>query len=165
MNTTWILILFVCIIAWFIWAILTAGSEADDMIDDQINDKSKDIDDSLRTINTYFFKNNTFSFEKFCDYVLCIKEEMSMNEVAQSIMELDLLLKCSGDLRDKIISILIYSESILDINYKDFEEIKKDIKEGKFKGTYQDLVHIYMSTIFYLKHLLTLKRGKFNSYN
>lgn len=165
-----ILILIIIGVLWFIWSALVSGSKADDAIEEQQRlkikgDKNLNVDVNLRAINTYFFENNMFSFEKFCDYILCIKDTMSLNELAQSVMELDLLLRCSGDLNDKIISILTYSEAIIGINYQDFPKMQQDIRDGVFKGTYQDLVFIYVTALFYLKYLIAVKKGKFDSYN
>lgn len=160
----WI-ILFLVLAGFALYSMIVVGSRADKRLDDQIDIRSNKTDPNLRAINTYFFENNMFSFRKFSDYILCIRETMDINEIAQSIMELDLLLKCSGDLQDRFISILTYSEAIIGINYKEFEAIKEGIRENKFKGTYQDLVYIYLSTVFYLKYLLAFKKGKFDSYN
>lgn len=122
------------------------------------------VDKNLRAINTYFFTSNKFDFEKFCDYVLCINENMSLNDVANCILELDLLLKCSGDLNDRIISVLLYSEAITNLDYKGFDKLKERIRNKEFEGTYQDLVNIYFSAIFYLKHQLAIKRITIDSY-
>jgi hypothetical protein len=122
------------------------------------------VDKNLRNISIYFFTRGKFDFDKFCDYVLCINENMEINELAQSIMELDLLLKCSGDLNEKFLSIITYSEAIIGIDYREFEVIKQGIRDKRFKGSYQDLVYIFLSTIFYLKYQLALKKGRFNSY-
>lgn len=160
----WYLLLIVVGAFILLYPVLKAGSREDDNIEGPIKIKGDKVDASLRTINTYFFENNVFSFDKFCDYILCIRDTMSLNEIAQSIMELDLLIKCSGDLNERFISILNYSEAIMGIDYKEFPQIQDSIRKGTYKGTYQDLVFIYLNAIFYLKHMLTVKKGNFGSY-
>lgn len=149
------------------WMILVIGVFLLWMFASSHNNKIKidpPVDKNLRNISTYFFTRNKFDFDKFCDYVLCINENMEINELAQSIMELDLLLKCSGDLNEKFLSIITYSEAIIGIDYREFDTIKQGIRDKMFKGSYQDLVYIFLSTIFYLKYQLALKKGRFNSY-
>lgn len=159
MNNNLLIILFI-VFAIILWIMLKSASQASEK---EVEMKAKDIkvDKSLKHVNTYFFTKNRFDFEKFCNYILCINEDMSISEIADTIMELDLLLKCSADLNDKIISILIYSEGIVGLDYKEFDNLKESIRCKLFKGTYQDLVFIFMNTIFYLKYQLAKKQDKY----
>lgn len=132
--------------------------------DKEVKDNEETVDKNLRAISTYFFTRGKFDFDKFCDYILCINDGMDLNEIAQAIMELDLLLKCGGELEERFLSILTYSEAIIGVDYREFETVKQGIRDNKFKGSYQDLVYIYLTTVFYLKYILAVKKGKFGSY-
>lgn len=115
----------------------------------------------LQAIKTYFFNsNNKFSFEKFSDYILCINENMDIEDMAQCILELDLLIKCSSGLGDKMLEILNFSRAITKIDSAEFENIKQSLREKKYTGTYQDIAYIYYTTLFYLKNEVYARKDK-----
>ena len=131
-----------------LWACCKVGSKTE----------TAEIDINLRHISTYFFTKGVFDFEKFSDYILCIKENDSVSDMANYLMELDLLMKCSPELEKRVTNILIYSQAIIELNCKEFVNIQQSLRDKKFKGTYQDLVYIYFTTIFYIKHQMAIKK-------
>ena len=160
MNKYYCLFIIVILLILMIWSMCKAGANADSIkYDEDKPKKDKEVDVNLRQIQTYFFTNGLFDFSKFTDYILCINENMSLSDMANCLMELDLMMKCSPDLEKRLASILVYSNAIIGIDHKEFDEVKQALQDKKFTGTYQDLVYIYLTTVFYLKYQMAIKKG------
>lgn len=143
-------IAFVIIVIFFM--IIVRGASQDDIEDPIISDKQLDLNPFLKQVQTYFFTDNTFDFEKFSDYVMCIRDDMSLTEYAEMVLELDMLTKVSSQLKDRVFAIIIYDEKLQEFSYKNFEEMRNNLREGKYRGTYQELAYILITTLLYLKH-------------
>ena len=136
------------------------GSLSDTVDNVEVDQKNHLGDPLLRKIQTYFFTDNNFDFEKFSDYIICIKDNMNINEYAEILLELDMMIKLSSQLKDRIVMILIYDEKLDEFSYKNFKEIRNNLREGKYKGTYRELVDILITTILYLKHEMKILKSK-----
>ena len=113
------------------------------------------LSEKIRDISTYFFDDkNKLSFEKFCDYILCIRDSENKTKYLEYLAELELLISCCPDLESTMFSILVEDRAIVIISgaSDNFEILKQCIKDKKFKGTYGDFCYILFTTIFYLKN-------------
>lgn len=155
---SYVIILLISMILLYI--IVRVGSQGDIDNEDSSRigsiktDQTKEFfgDPFIKRIQTYFFTDNTFDFEKFSDYIICIKDNMTMSEYAECLLELDMMIKVSSQLKDRIFAIIMYDEKLKEFSYKNFESIRNDLREGKYRGTYQELTNILITTILYLKH-------------
>lgn len=147
-NYLWIT-LGISFIIYFIWSTYKIAKESDELAI-KLNVKNEE-ERYINKIKTYFFTKEMFDFEKFCDYIMCIRDNMSINDYSEMILELDLMIKLSEGLRERIVSILTYDSSILDINADNFLEMQKDLRENKPEDTMKNLVKMLFITLFYLK--------------
>lgn len=113
----------------------------------------------IRKIKTYFFTKNLVDYNKFCDYILCIKENMSLTDYTNMILELDLFVKCVPDLLKEVFPIILYAPDITEISYKDFEQVQDNIRENKYTNSTINFVYILIVTMLYLKNTVKEKRN------
>lgn len=158
MNSILIVIAVLIIITLF--ACARASSRADEMEQNMNKDKKQVevvAEKKTRLIQTYFFDDkNRLDFRKFCDYVLCIREDEHKSKYLEYIAELELLVLCCNNLDSVLLNILFEEKSIVAIigTENEFKSLKQHIREESFTGTYGDFCYILFSTIFYLKSKL-----------
>lgn len=146
--TTYIII-FLVVLGFFILLVKGAHIEEDEPPVRLRSEQS--ADKYINKIKTYFFTNEMFSFEKFCDYIMCIRDDMSINDYSEMILELDMMIKLSQGLREKMVTLLTYDSSILNINKDDFLEMQKNVRANLYEDTFKNLTVILITTLFYLK--------------
>ena len=125
--------------------------------EEELHNKVKiEMDRKLKNVQTYFFTDSRFDFEKFCDYILCIRNDSTFSDYLDNLAEMELLLNCSPALREKFMNLLMNAGAIIAIvgTPHEFEKLQESIKNKEFKGTYPDLTYIFFTTVFYLKFKL-----------
>lgn len=114
-----------------------------------------DEEEAHRTYNrakSYFCTDGLFDFEKFCDYILCIKDNMSLSDYTEMALDLEVLNQSIPDIHKDILPITLFVTKFSEYSYKDFEKMQDDIREGKYKGFNHDVVYMLMTTTLYIKH-------------
>ncbi len=152
-----LLVLFIVFIIFILWVCIKNSSNISRAEENMIKDNpvKTSLEKKARVIQTYFFNDDkSFSFEKFCDYVLCIRKDEPKNTYLEYLAEFELLLAYCDQLGPILLNILMEEKSIIAIagTEPEFEALKGYIREGKFKGTYGDLCYILFATVFYLKY-------------
>ena len=112
------------------------------------------LERKVKTIQTYFFDDkNKLDFKKFCDYVLCIRNDEHSSKYLDYLAEFELLLICCNELQQTLLNLLLEEKSIILLSglEKDFKDMQEYIRKGLFKGTYGDFCYIFFTTVFYLK--------------
>lgn len=100
----------------------------------------------------YFCTDDMFDFEKFCDYILCIKDNMSMSDYTEMALDLEVLNQSIPDIHKDILPITLFVTKFTEYSYKDFEKMQDDIRENKYTGFNHEIVYMLMITTLYIKH-------------
>lgn len=106
----------------------------------------------IRKIKTYFFTNSRVDYDKFCDYILCIKENMSLTDYTNMMLELDLFVKCVPDLLKEVFPIMLYAPSITNLSHENFKQMQDNIRDNKYPNSTINFVYILLTTMLYLKY-------------
>lgn len=140
--------LILSIIAFIIIVLTRVSKVADDRAKHLLDNTQNQY---INKVRTYFFTKDSFDFEKFCDYIMCIRDDQSINDYAEMLIELDLMIKLADGLKDRMIAILVYDSRILSVSDEGFLEMQKGLREGIPEDTFSNLVQILLVTLFYLK--------------
>lgn len=147
----------------FIYIICRSSSISSRMEEDIRIRKEKNTNDptlqafqrKMRVMKSYFFEEGgRLSFSKFCDYVLCIRDDEKEHNYIEYLAELQLLVKCCDNMEEHLLKLLMEEKSIIALigSSGEFALLQGYIRDGKFKGTFGDFGYILFSTVFYLKN-------------
>ncbi len=157
-STTVVVIIIAGGFLFFLWAAMRTSSLSSDREEAMRNDTvNNPIKRKIRIIQTYFFDdNNRLSFEKFSNYVLCIKNDEHESKYLEYLAELELLIACCDGMRDNLFNMLLEERSIIALvgSENEFKQLQGYLTEKKFIGTYGDFCYVLFTTVFYLKNKL-----------
>lgn len=119
-------------------------------LDEDVIESSK----NFLLVNSLFFTNNYFDFDKFLDFVSNVEEEnISFSEAFQALSLLNLLVRVSSSLSNDFEHQLFFSNrDVLSI-----KEVKDKILNDVYTGTVADFYEIIISVIFHYKKFLIYK--------
>lgn len=102
-------------------------------------------------VNSLFFTDNYFDFEKFVDFVMNISDgSLGHSDAFSTLSLLKLLIEMSTSLQNDFKNQLFFSKR----QPIPIEEVKKKIEEGSYTGTVADFYEILISVVAYLKQFL-----------
>lgn len=141
----------------FLYSCLRTSSRQSRIEEEQNDPVKTAINRKVRVLKSYFFDdNNKLDFRKFCDYVLCIREDEHESRYIEHLAELEMLVASCDNLGPSLLNLLFEERSIIAIvgSESEFKFLQGYIRDGKFKGTYGDFAYILFTTVFYLKNKL-----------
>ena len=144
----------------FLWVMASTAKRAErEEADQKIKLK---LDQKYRQVKSYFFTDEKFDFEKFCDYLLCIRDDEDFKTYLGYMSDLGVLLGCSEGLKERFTDILFTAPSITALigDSAAFDELQIGIREKQFKGTQGDFCFMFFMTVFYLKRKMNETRPK-----
>lgn len=143
-----------------LWAMVSVAKKAEgEEADQKIKLK---LDQKYRQVKSYFFTDEKFDFDKFCDYILCIRDDEDFKTYLGYMSDLEVLLGCSEGLKERFTDILFTVPSITALvgDSAAFDELQICIRERQFEGTQGDFCLMFFMTVFYLKRKMNETRPK-----